>query len=154
LQEGEGLEVDRNEINTNEGITVNFVDGDNSWTLVQRRKKKKVKKNNNSEKWNVQQKENFKCFGDICQGVPYKSYSNVNIGPPVTNIPLQQPVIQQPVVPLPPIAAIPAQQQIIPPAPVATSSRRSAANSAHCHYTSSEADCTEWPKASLAPGHS
>jgi hypothetical protein len=119
LQEGEGLEVDRNEIDTNEGITVNFVDGDNSWTLVQRCKKKKVKKNNKSEKWNVQQKENFKCFSDIYQGVPYKSYHNVDIGPPVTNIPLQQPVIQQPVVPPPPIAAVPAQQQIIPPAPVA-----------------------------------
>ncbi len=43
---GEGLEVDKNENETNEGITVNYVDGDNSWTLVQRRKKKKVKKDN------------------------------------------------------------------------------------------------------------
>jgi len=113
------LEVDRNEIETNEGISVNFVDGDNSWTLVQRRKKKKVKKNNKSEKWNAQQKENFECFGDIYQGEPYKNYHNVDIGPPVANIPLQQPVAQQPVAPPPPIAAIPAQQQIIPPAPIA-----------------------------------
>jgi hypothetical protein len=119
LQEGEGLEVDRSEINTNEGITVNFVDGDSSWTFVQRRKKKKVKKDNKSEKWNGQQKENFICFSDIYQGVPYKSYRNVDIRPPVTNIPLQQPVIQQPVAPPPPIAAAPAQQQIIPPASVA-----------------------------------
>jgi hypothetical protein len=119
LQEGEGLEVDKSEIDTNEGITVNFVDRDSSWTLVQRRKKKKVKRDNKSEKWNAQQKENFKCFSDIYQGVPYKSYRNVDIRPPVTNIPLQQPVIQQPVAPPPPIVAALAQQQIIPPAPVA-----------------------------------
>jgi hypothetical protein len=41
LQGGEGLEVD-NEMN--EGITVNYVDVDNSWTLVQKCKKKKLKK--------------------------------------------------------------------------------------------------------------
>jgi hypothetical protein len=40
LQEGEGLEVDKSEIDTNDGITVNFVDGDSSWTLVRRCKKK------------------------------------------------------------------------------------------------------------------
>ncbi len=47
LQGGEGLEVD-NEMN--EGITVNYVDADNSWTLVQRRKKKKLKKDSQDEK--------------------------------------------------------------------------------------------------------
>jgi hypothetical protein len=83
---GEGLDVD---INDNEGVTVNYVDGDNSWTLVQRHKKKKVKKNNQEEKWNAQQKENFLRFSDIYKGDPYKSYCNVNIGPPVANIPLQ-----------------------------------------------------------------
>jgi hypothetical protein len=54
----------------------------------------------------------------------YKSYSNVVIGPLVTNIPLQQPVNQPPATQQPialpaPIAAAPAQPQIIPPAPVA-----------------------------------
>jgi hypothetical protein len=124
LQEGEGLKVDKSEIDTNEGITVNFVDGDSSWTLVQRCKKNKVKKDNKSEKWNPQQKKNFKRFGDIYQGVPYKSYRNVDIGPPVANIPLQQqvvqpPPVQQPIAPPAPFAAPPAQPPIIPPAPVA-----------------------------------
>ena len=59
------MEVDKCEIDTNEGITVNIVDRDSSWTLVQRCKKKKVKKDNISEKWNAQQKENFEHFGDI-----------------------------------------------------------------------------------------
>jgi hypothetical protein len=49
LQEGEGLEVDRNENEMNEGITVNYIEGDNSWTLVQRFKKKKVKKDKQEE---------------------------------------------------------------------------------------------------------
>jgi hypothetical protein len=44
LQEGEGLEDEENENVVNDGVTVNFVNGANSWTLVQRRKKKKVKK--------------------------------------------------------------------------------------------------------------
>jgi hypothetical protein len=95
LKEGEGLEVDSNEIDTNEGITVTFVDGDNSWTLVQRRKKKKVKK---SEKWNTQQKKNFERFGDIYQGEPYKSYRNVDIGPPLAIASPQQQVVQPQVV--------------------------------------------------------
>ncbi len=51
--------------------------------------------------------------------MPYKSYCNVDIGPPVTNIPLQQPVAQQPIAPPAPIAAAPAQPQIILPAPIA-----------------------------------
>jgi hypothetical protein len=117
LQEGEGLEVHKSEKDTNEGITVNFVDGDSSWTLVQRRKKKKAKKDNKSEKWNAQQRENFEHFGDIYQGVPYKSYRNVDIGPPVTNIPLQQPAAQQPIAPQAPVVAAPVQPPIIPPAP-------------------------------------
>jgi hypothetical protein len=117
LQEGEGLEVDKSEKDTNEGITVNFVDGDSSWTLVQRCKKKKTKKDNKSEKWNAQQRENFERFGDIYQGVPYKSYRNVDIGPPVANIPLQQPAAQHPIAPQAPVVAAPVQPPIIPPAP-------------------------------------
>ena len=89
LQGREGLEVDRNENETNEGNTVNYVNADNLWTLVQRHKKKKVKKDNQEEKWNAQQKENFLRFGDIYRGEPYKNYCNVNVGPPVANIPLQ-----------------------------------------------------------------
>jgi hypothetical protein len=147
LQEGEGLEVDKSE----KGITINFVDGDISWTLVQRRKKKKAKKDNKSEKWNVQQKENFECFGDIYQGVPYKSYRNVDIGPPVANIPLQQPAAQQPIAPQAPIVAAPVQPPIIPPAPGAVAA---AASSTHSRHTSTEADYTRQPKASLASDHS
>ncbi len=97
---------------------MNFVDGDNSWTLVQRRKKKKVRKNNKSEKWNAQQKRNFECFGDIYQGEPYKRYRNVNIGPPLAIALPQQQVVQPPVVQpqniQPPIAL-----PYIPPAPPA-----------------------------------
>ncbi len=86
--------------------------------------KKKVKKDNKSKKWNAQQKENFECFGDISQGVPYKSYRNVDIPPPVANIPLQQPVNQPPAAQQPmalaaPIAATPAQPLVILLAPVA-----------------------------------
>jgi hypothetical protein len=117
MQEGEGLEVDSNEIDTNEGIHVNFVDGDNSWTPVQTRKKKKVKKDNKSEKWNTQQKKNFECFGDIYQGEPYKSYRNVDIRPPLAIALPQQQVVQPPVVQpqlYPPIAL-----PYIPPAPPA-----------------------------------
>jgi hypothetical protein len=73
-----------------EGITVNYVDADNSWTLVQRRKKKKTKRDSQEEKWNAQQRENFLHFGDIYRGESYKNYRNVDVGPPVANIPLQQ----------------------------------------------------------------
>ncbi len=91
---------------------------------MQRRKKKKVKKDSKREKWNAQQKEIFERFGDIYQGVPYKSYHNIDIGPPVANIPLQQPVNKPPaaqqLISLPaPIAAAPAQPPIIPLAPIA-----------------------------------
>jgi len=111
FQRGEGLEVDDN---LNEGITVNYVDADNSWTLVQRRKKKQTRKNNQEEKWNKQQQENFLRFGDIYRGEPYKNYRNVEVGPPVANIPLQQQVVPPPVV-QPPIP-VPAPVQL-PPAP-------------------------------------
>ncbi len=102
------MEVDDN---LNEDITVNYVDADNSWTLVQRCKKKQTKRNNQEEKWNKQQKENFLRFGDIYQGEPYKNYRNVNVGPPVANIPLQQQVVQPPVVQPPIPAPAPAQPQ-------------------------------------------
>jgi hypothetical protein len=85
FQGGEGLEVD-NEMN--EGITVNYVDADKSWTLVLRRKKKKIKRDSQEEKWNAQQRENFLHFGDIYKGGSYKNYRNVDVGPPVANIPL------------------------------------------------------------------
>jgi hypothetical protein len=106
FQRGEGLEVDDN---LNEGITVNYVDADNSWTLVQRRKKNQIKRHAQDEKWNKQQKENFLRFGDIYQSESYKSYRNVDVEPPVANIPQQQPVVQ-PAVVQPPIPA-PAQPQ-------------------------------------------
>jgi hypothetical protein len=79
---------------------------------VQRRKKKKVKRDSQEEKWNAQQRENFLCFGDIYKGEPYKNYSNVDVGPPVANIPLQQPVAQPHVVQIiPPPPAFPAPVQ-------------------------------------------
>jgi hypothetical protein len=112
LQGMEGLEVD-NEMN--EGITVNYVNADNSWTLVQRRKKKKVKRDSQEEKWNAQQRENFLRFGDIYKGEFYKNYRNVDVGPPVANIPLQQPVAQPPIVQIiPPPPAVPAPVQLLP----------------------------------------
>jgi hypothetical protein len=49
------------------------------------------------QKWNAQQRENFEWLGDIYCGVPYKNYRNVDIGPPVANVPLQQHVVQLPV---------------------------------------------------------
>jgi hypothetical protein len=117
---GGGIGSDRNENETNEGITVNYVDADNLWTLVQRRKKRKVKKDNQEEKWNAQQKENFLRFGDISKGEPYKSYRNVDVGPPVANIPLQQPVAQPPVIQvIPPPPAVPAPVQSLPVAAAA-----------------------------------
>jgi hypothetical protein len=105
------LEVDDN---LNEGITVNYVNADNSWTLVQMRKKKQTRKNNQEERWNKQQKENFLRFGDIYQGESYKNYRNVDVGPPVANIPLQQQVVQPPVVQ--PTIPAPAPAQLQPAA--------------------------------------
>ena len=65
LQEGEGLEIEENEKEVNDGVTINFVYGEDSWTLVQRCKNNKKKKDNLCEKWNNQQKENFQLFGNI-----------------------------------------------------------------------------------------
>ncbi len=65
--------------------------------------------NNKSEKWNAQQRRNFVRYGDIYQGEPYKSYRNVDIGPPLTIAQPQQQVAQQP-------AAQP--QQLYPPIPL------------------------------------
>jgi hypothetical protein len=74
--------------------------------LVQRCKKNKQKKDNKSEQWNKQQKENFQRFGNIYQQELYKSYQNVDIAPPVANVPLQQhiqlPAVQPGVLPAPP----------------------------------------------------
>jgi hypothetical protein len=109
LQEGEGLEEEEIENDNTQGVTVNFVTGEDSWTLVQRCKKNKKDKNNKNEKWNAQQKCNFVRYGDIYRGEPYKSYRNVDIGPPLAIAQPQQPVVQQPIAPL---------QQLYPPIPL------------------------------------
>jgi hypothetical protein len=109
LQEGEGLEEEEIENDNAQSVTVNFVTGEDSWTLVQKRKKKRTNKNNKSEKWNAQQRRNFVRYGDIYQGEPYKSYRNVDIGPPLAIAQPQQQVAQQP-------AAQP--QQLYPPIPL------------------------------------
>jgi hypothetical protein len=101
LEEEEEIEND-----STQGVTVNFVTGEDSWTLVQRRKKNKKNKNNKNEKWNVQQKRNFMRYGDIYRGEPYKNYRNVDIGPPLAIAQPQQQVAQQPASP---------PQQLYPP---------------------------------------
>jgi hypothetical protein len=110
FERGEGLDANDT---INEGITINYVDADNSWTLVQKRKKKKTKQGVLDKKWNAQQKENFLRFGDIYRGESYKNYRNVNVGPPVA---IQQPVAQPPVVAqgIPPPPAVPAPVQPLP----------------------------------------
>ncbi len=117
LQEGEGLEEEEIGNDSTQSVTVNFVTGEDSWTLVQRRKKNKKNKNNKIEKWNAQQRRNFMRYGDIYQGEPYKSYQNVDIGPPLAIAQLQQQVAQQPIAPpqqlYPPIAL----PYILPPPP-------------------------------------
>jgi hypothetical protein len=123
FERGEGLDANST---INEGITINYVDTDNSWTLVQKRKKKKIKQDVLEKRWNAQQKENFLRFGDIYRGESYKIYQNVDVGPPVANIPLQQPVAQPPVtvqgIPPPPVVPAPVQPPPIaagaPPLPV------------------------------------
>ena len=107
---GEGLDTNDT---INEGITINYVDADNSWTLVQKRKKKKTKQEVLDKKWNAQQKENFLRFGDIYRGESYKNYRNVDVGPPVA---IQQPVAQPPVAVqgIPPPPAVPAPVQLPP----------------------------------------
>ena len=123
LQEGEGLE-EEDENDNAQNVTVNFVTGEDSWTLVQRRKKNKKDKNNKNEKWNAQQLRNFLTHGDIYRGEPYKSYRNVNVGPPVANVPLQQqvgqpPIVQinQPAIPLPAPVQLPPVIAVGPPPP-------------------------------------
>jgi hypothetical protein len=113
FERGEGLEADNT---INEGITINYVDADNSWTLVQKRKKKKTKQDGQEKRWNAQQKKNFLRFGDIYRSESYKNYQNVNVGPPVANIPLQQPEAQPPaaVQGIPPPPAVPAPVQLPP----------------------------------------
>jgi hypothetical protein len=117
LEEGEGLE---NEIG-HEEISINIVNGDNSWTVVQKKKKKNIK-SDLSGKFNKQQKEDFEHFGDIYYQEPYKSYHAVNITPSVTNVPLQQPVPNLPLQQLP-VFNLPMQQLLplqpaIPPTPL------------------------------------
>ncbi len=108
-----------------QSVTVNFVTGEDSWTLVQRRKKNKKNKNNKNEKWNAQQKRKFVRYGDIYQGEPYKSYRNVDIGPPLAIAQPQQQVAQQPAAPpqqlYPPIALpyIPPPPPVLPAQPPA-----------------------------------
>jgi hypothetical protein len=119
-------------------ISVNFVDSDNSWTLIQKKKCKRATDDLNLN-WNKQQRENFKRFGDPYYQEPYKYYHEVDISAPVTNLPLQQPVtnlppninvpLQQPVANLPllqPSANLPVQQPLpvqpaILPAPLPAS---------------------------------
>jgi hypothetical protein len=54
FQNREGLENET--CNDREEISINFVDNDNTWTLVKRKKRTKV----DDLKWNKQQRENFK----------------------------------------------------------------------------------------------
>jgi hypothetical protein len=51
--------------------------------------------NNKNEKWNAQQIGHFVRYRDIYQGEPYKSYWNVDIGPPLAIAQPQQQVAQQ-----------------------------------------------------------
>ena len=103
------MEEEEIENDNAQSVTVNFVTGEDSWTLVQKRKKKRTNKNNKSEKWNAQQRRNFVRYGDIYQGEPYKNYRNVDIGPPLAIAQPQQQVAPQP-------AAQP--QQLYPPIPL------------------------------------
>jgi hypothetical protein len=129
LQEGEGLEEEEIGNDGTQSVTVNFVTGEDSWTLVQRRKKNKKDKNNKNKKWNAQQKRNFVRYWDIYRGEPYKSYRNVAIGPPLAIAQPQQQVAQQPIVPpqqlYPPIAL-----PYIPPLPPAPPAQPPAAAAA------------------------
>jgi hypothetical protein len=99
----------------NEEISINIVNGENRWTVVQKKKNKKIK-SDLSSKWNKQQKANFECFGNIYYLEPNKNCHAVDITPPFTNVPLQQ---QDANVPLqqPPVANLPLQQptQQLPP---------------------------------------
>jgi hypothetical protein len=129
LQEGEGLEEEEIGNGSTQSVTVNFVTGEDSWTLVQRCKKNKKDKNNENKKWNAQQRRNFVRYGDIYRGEPYKSYRNVDIGPPLAIAQPQQQVAQQPIAPpqqlYPPIAL-----PYIPPPPPAPPAQPPAAAAA------------------------
>jgi hypothetical protein len=103
LREGEGLEDIENA--AHDKVTINIVNGQNSWTLVQRKKNRK-KKDNLSRKWNKQQRLNFECFGDK---EPFENYHAADTTPPAVNLPLQQHV-QQPVAGQPP----PPQPTLLP----------------------------------------
>ncbi len=124
LQEGEELIDEENENKVNDGVTVNFVNGVESWMLVHRCKKKKVKKDNKNERWNKQQQEYFQWYGNIYRQEPYKSYRNIDIAPSVANMPLQQhvqlPAIQPNILPALPAVAAPLPIIIIslPPQPM------------------------------------
>jgi hypothetical protein len=81
FQNREGLENET--CNDREEISINFVDNDNTWTLVKRKKRTKV----DHLKWNKQQRENFKQFGNPYYQEPYKFYHEVDISTPVANAP-------------------------------------------------------------------
>jgi hypothetical protein len=85
----EGENVLRNE------VTINIVNNENSWTVVQRKKKNKKKRDSGDKKWNKQQKENFVCFGDIWYQEPYKEYQEAETSTPVANVPQPQQQLQQ-----------------------------------------------------------
>ncbi len=78
-----------------EEISINFVEKDNSWTLIQKKKCKRAA-NDLTTKWNKQQTQNFEYFGDPYYQEPYKYYHEVDIPTPVANLSLQQPVTNLP----------------------------------------------------------
>jgi hypothetical protein len=113
LKEGEGIEESEN-------LAISIVDGQNSWTIVQKKKKNKNKKNNLSDKWTKQQKENFERFGDIWYQEPYKNYHVSDFATPAVAAQPQAQVQQQPVLqqqpvgqPQPPV--LPPQQPVVVP---------------------------------------
>jgi hypothetical protein len=109
FQNREGLQNET--YNNREEISINFVDNDNTGTLVKRKKRTKV----DNLKWNKQQRENFKQFGDPYYQEPYKFYHEVDISTPVTNVPQQQ---QQPPAPAPAPAIQVPLQQLLPNVPL------------------------------------
>ncbi len=114
LKEGEGLEE-------NDNVTINIVNGHNSWTVVRRKKKNKNKKDTLSEKWTKQRKENFEQFGDIWYQEPYDNYHVADHDTPAAKAPQpqaqvqQQPVLQQQPAGLPQPPMLPPQQPVIVP---------------------------------------
>ncbi len=59
------MEIEKNKNEVNDGVTINFVNGEDSWMLVQKCEKNEPKRDNKNEKWKKQQKENLQWFGDI-----------------------------------------------------------------------------------------